>query len=135
MTQAKTDRRRRARKPTPAALIDQLGALRDQRLAKQKEVDELKKREAELEERILQRFTADELAGVKTDAYAASRSTRVIPTVSDWDTFWRHVLETGDSSLIQRRVGQKAVQERWEDGREVPGVEPFTQVSLSLRRR
>lgn len=48
-----------------------------------------------------------------------------IPTVVDWDSVYRHILDTQSFDLIYKRINLTAVRERWEASEEVPGVNHF----------
>lgn len=53
------------------------------------------------------------------------------PTVKDWSKLYAHILKTKDFSFLQKRIGEAAVKERWEDGVIVPGVDKFPMYKLS----
>ncbi len=60
--------------------------------------------------------------------------TKQVPQVKDWDKFYAFVKKTGQFDLVQRRLADTAIRERWDNGKEVPGVEAFGAVSVSLNR-
>lgn len=53
------------------------------------------------------------------------------PHIKDWEVFYKYILKTKDFSLLERRPGRAAIKERWEDGKEVPGVEKFPVYKLT----
>lgn len=53
------------------------------------------------------------------------------PTVVDWPAFYNYILETKDFSLLQKRPGEAAINERWEDNVKVPGVDKFPVYKLT----
>ena len=119
---------------TIGACVDALYELRAKRLEGQKQVDLVKAQEAELEDHIIETFGKAEIGGAKGQVATASIKTTVTATIVDWDTFIAHVAKTKDWELVQKRAGVTAVKERWDDGKEVPGVEPLSKISLSLTK-
>ena len=60
--------------------------------------------------------------------------TKQVPKVKDWDEFYKYVKKTGSFDLMQKRLTDAAIKERWENGKEVPGVEHFNVVSVSINK-
>jgi hypothetical protein len=60
--------------------------------------------------------------------------TKVVPQVQDWPTLHKYILRTKDFSLLQRRLSESAIKERWDDSKKVPGVEPFNAVKVSVTK-
>lgn len=114
--------------------IDMLYDLRQQRLSKQKEVDEMKKSERKLTDELL-----EEMQHLDLDKAAGSTATvgvleKTVPHVTDWDAALEYIFETRNASLLYRRLNQASYAELKELGTEVPGTEPIVQRTLSLTR-
>ena len=115
------------------ACADRLYEVRQKRLAMQKEVDEVEAEEKALKEHIINNLP-------KSDSGAAGKVARVsvvtkdVPQVKDWDAFYKYVSRTKSFDLLQRRLSDAAIKERWENKKQVPGVEAFTVVSVSLNK-
>ena len=60
--------------------------------------------------------------------------TKTKPRITDWDAFYAHIRETGDFELMQRRPSDAAIQERWEQENEVPGVGTYTVIDVLLTK-
>lgn len=56
------------------------------------------------------------------------------PQVDDWDKFYAHVKKKGEFDLLSRAIGKKAIEERWANGKEVPGVGHYEGKKLSLTK-
>jgi hypothetical protein len=118
---------------TMGACADLLYETREKRLAAQKIVDDLAKQEAAVREHIINNLP-------KTDTGASGKRARVsvvtkqVPQVKDWDKFYAHVKKTGQFELMQRRLADTAIRERWDNGKQVPGVEAFGVVSVSMNK-
>ncbi len=63
-----------------------------------------------------------------------SRKEEVVPSVKDWDSFYKYIAENEAWYLMQRRPAANACREQWATGEEIPGVEPFTQFKLSVTK-
>lgn len=119
---------------TIGACADLLYATRQKRLALQKDVEKLEAEESELREHIIQTLPKSEASGVAGKVARVSVGKKEVPTVKDWDAFYRYVKKTGAFELLQRRVTEVAVKERWEAGEQVPGVEKFHAVTVSINK-
>lgn len=114
-----------------AVLADMYFTARQARLKAQKEVDLI-----EQDEKILQKFLIDNLpvseaTGIQGKLAHVHITTHTIPTVEDWPKFYAYVKKNNAFELLQRRVVEKAVQERWEARKIIPGVGKFTHKKLS----
>jgi hypothetical protein len=116
---------------SPAACADLLFSTRKKRLAMQKEVDKLQEAETALNEYFRKNLpkgttgVAGKLARVQTDK-------KSIPRVADWDAFWKGFNVKRDKDLLQRRLSDAAVQERWDAKKVIPGVEKFNLVTVHV---
>ena len=50
------------------------------------------------------------------------------------DALYAHVKATGEFDLLYKRLNASAVNQRWEDGKVVPGTQPFPVEELSIRK-
>lgn len=116
------------------AVADMLYDVRLQRLNHQKVVDELQARETLLRNHLIENLPKSEASGVSGKAARASVVVKVQPRVEDWDKFYAYVKKTNAFELLQKRVSNAAVEERWEHKKEVPGVGKFNVVSVSLNK-
>lgn len=133
--------RRQARPEAPrsipktlGAAVDALYSTRQRRLEVQKEVDALASFEAELKEHLIQTLPKSDASGVAGRLARATITTKIVPTVEDWDLFYAYVRKTKDFSLLQKRVGEAAIAERWDAGKEVPGVARFRAVGVGVNK-
>lgn len=117
---------------TLGACADLVFTLRQERLAAQKVVDEIGEREQAVKKHLIDNLPKSQAGGIAGRLARVSITTKTIAQVKDWDAFYKYVLKTKDMSLLQRRLGTAAVQERWDAKKPVPGVEPFNVVDLSI---
>jgi hypothetical protein len=116
------------------ACADRLFELRNKRLAMQKDVDAVASEEAALKNHIIDNLPKSEASGVAGKLARVTVVTKQIPQVKDWDAFYKYVKKTGSFDLMQKRLTDAAIKERWEAGKEIPGVEHFNAVSVSINK-
>lgn len=63
-----------------------------------------------------------------------SVSRNVVGNVTDWDQVWDYILTNQATHLVQRRLSNAAYKELLDTEGEMPGVEPFTKISLNMRK-
>lgn len=116
------------------ACADKLFELRNKRLAMQKEADAVAAEETALKNHIIKNLPKSEASGVAGKLARVTVVTKEIPQVKDWDAFYKYVKKTSSFDLMQKRITDSAIKERWEDGKEIPGVEHFNVVSVSINK-
>ena len=118
--------------------IDAAYQFRAERLERQKQFDDeikfLKQREDEIEEHILKSFDKADIEGAKGSLCTASVQRMTVPSVKDWPAVFAWVSKKKAWDLLERRMARVAYRDRTEAGEQIPGVEPFVKVSLSLTR-
>ena len=116
-----------------ANLADKYWALRAQRLALDKEAKEMKVSEDAAEALLLSEMRLRGLTAIggQTVRISMPVTPELVPTVTDWNAVYTSILESGDFSLLEKRIGKLAVKERWEAGAQVPGVIAFPVWKLS----
>lgn len=119
---------------TLGACADRLYKLREDRLKKQKEVDALVAEESAIKNHIIDTLPRSEASGVTGRVGRITINEKVVPRVEDWDAFYKHIAKTKAFELLQRRVSDTAVKERWEDGKKVPGIDGFNVKYVSVTK-
>lgn len=119
---------------TMGACADRLYELREKRLGEQKKVDVIEEEEKALKEHLIQNLPKSEASGVAGKVARVTVVTKVIPQVEDWDKFYAHIKKKGEFDLMQRRVSDTAVKERWDAGKQVPGVKTFNALTVSINK-
>lgn len=116
------------------ACADRLYALREKRLAMQREVDLVEEEEKALKEHLINVLPKSEASGVSGKTANVKIVTKEIPQVKNWPSFYAFVKRNGAFELLGKRLVDSAVKERWEAGEKVPGVESFTAVTVSITK-
>lgn len=114
------------------AMIDRMAELRAQRRDLTKEVDELTKQMAGLEEMIIAKLDSEDLGSSRGRTATATISEDVVPQIEDWDQVYEYIKENDAFYLLQRRMTVTVYRELIEAGGELPGVNPLKKRSISL---
>lgn len=113
--------------------IDKLNDLREAKRKLEDQVKVIEGEYSELEIQLMEKMTAegtDKGAGKKA---SASISSSVVGNVTDWELFNGYIKKTGYFHLFQKRLSDASVRELFEQGKKIPGCEPFTKRRLNLR--
>lgn len=134
-------RTKRAAPAAPAAkkdelplgkLIDNLFDMRAKRAVVEAKAKDMKAEECVVEEQILERLHREEVAGSRGKKASAFVTQSVVAQVTDWDAFHAFIGKKKMWHLLQRRTSDAACREMFTLGKNIPGVEPFTKVGLSI---
>lgn len=120
---------------TLAECADLLYKTRASRLAKDKEAEKLKNQETFLTNFIIDNLPKSNAEGVTGKVCRVELTRKEKPTVTDWDALYKYIKRTGAFELLQRRLTEAAIKERWEARKEVPGVGRWTDIGLSITKR
>lgn len=116
------------------ACIDMAYALQQEYLAKKAEADEVAERVRAIEDHIINTFPKSGLNGGKGTYASATIITSIEPTPKDWDKIYTFVQEHGAWDLMYRRINSKAYRDRLESEGDIPGIEQFNKIKLSIRK-
>ncbi len=108
--------------------------LRQNRLELQRQLTEMEDFEKALKEHIINTLPKSNQEGAQGKVARVTINRKAIPQVRDWDAFYAYVHRHKAYELLQRRPAEKAIEERLEAGKKVPGVEIFHAVSLSINK-
>lgn len=120
---------------TLGACADKLYKLRQERLAMERRVAELKEEEAVLRDHIIDTLPKSDASGITGKTCRVTITKSVKPRVEDWDVVYKYISRTKSWDLMQKRLSDTAVNERWGVGKEIPGVGKFTAVTLSITKK
>lgn len=123
-------------KPSPklAALVDELYKTRERRYALQHKAEALEEREQEIRKQLVAQLPRFGATGVAGKAARAQLEGKTVKKIEDWAKFCAHVAKAKAWDLLQRRVSDAAVQERWDAKKAVPGVVPLPVTVVSLHK-
>ena len=110
--------------------------IRELRLAMEKEVEEVKARETEIQEHIINTLSSSDDTGAAGLRYRAQVITKRKPRLADWGTFTAWVRKNDFFHMLQRRLNEKAVDEWLADNpdRTAPGTEMVQVKTVSITK-
>jgi hypothetical protein len=123
--------------PLPGSIglcADLFAEVRDLRLAMQKLVDEVKARESEIRDHIIDNLSKSDDTGAAGKRYRAQVVRKVKPALKDWIAFTEFVAMEQRFDLLQKRMNERAVLDMLEEGQSVPGIERFNAVDVSITK-
>ncbi len=106
-------------------LIDAWGAARIQRLAEQKKVDLIEDKEKKLKAKVIAAMIAAKQTSTGAQKYGANYSRKEKPVAKDWAKIYTWIAQNDAFDLLQKRLTETAVQARWDDKVEIPGIAKF----------
>lgn len=119
--------------PTMGALIDSIWAAREEKRRLEAEIKKIEAVIGEHQTQLMERMEAEGTDKAQGSKASVSISKNVVADVKDWDAFWPYIAKNKFFHLVQRRVSDPAYRELLEAGKNVPGVEPFTKHTLTVR--
>lgn len=115
--------------------VDKLYKLRAERRAIEASAELVKADESKLEAYLIDNIPKSDATGVLGKTAKAELKISKQPTVKDWDKVYKYIQKTKKYELLQKRINSAAVKELWEDEKEVPGVEVFNAIKISLTKK
>lgn len=114
---------------------DKLYTIRQERLDAQKVVDALAEEEKALKAHIIDTLPKSQASGVAGKLARVTVVTKEEPQVKDQDAFRKYLNRSKRFDLAQNlRPSAPAIRDMWEEGKDIPGVEKFTVVTVSMNK-
>lgn len=115
-------------------MIDQMFLLREQKRGLESQVKEVNQQISDLQQELLGTMNAVGTDYARGSLASASMTETVVPQIEDWGKVADWVMENDAIYLLHRRVSSGPWKELRDAGTDVPGIEPYTKVAISLRR-
>jgi hypothetical protein len=131
----KLDGKTRSLPKTLGACADELGGVEDRVAELNKQLEDAKAYRGRLEAHLIEELPASDADGICGKVKRATVVKKRVPTLKDWKKFTAHLKKTGDFDLVQHRLSSEAVKSRWDEGRQVPGVQGITVKKISLTKK
>jgi len=117
-----------------AQLTEDYVKLRDQ---KKELKDEIKVIESEMDAiatEFMEYFDREECQRAIFRDWTVYKTEAVVPSVKDWDTFWKYVLRQKADHLIEHRASVTGCRELFATKGKIPGLEPFNRITIGVRK-
>lgn len=119
---------------TMGETIDLLFSLREDRKVLEAQIKVIAEKEGALEAHLMTNFDKAGLDGAKGKFATAALKRSTVGDVQDWPALWEYVRKNKAYDMIQKRLSVTAARERWDAGKQIPGVEPKEIVTLSITK-
>lgn len=119
---------------TDAACADLLYLTREARLQLQRQCERLEKGEKAIQEHFINTLHKNNSTGIAGMLARVQINIKPIPTVEDWPALQKYIKTNDAFDLLQRRLNESAVKERWEAKVELPGVTVFQAKKVSCTK-
>lgn len=86
------------------------------------------------EDFIINNLAVGEASGTQGMKSRVQVTESVIPVPKDWMKIYAHIKRTGSFELLNKQLNRAAVQERWDNKKEVPGVDKFHAKRVSVTK-
>ena len=120
--------------PSVGRCADLYHEVRELRLAMEKEVAEVEKREREIKEHIINSLSKSDDTGAAGLLYRAQIVMKVKPKIADWGVFTSWVRKNDRFDLLQKRVSDTAIADLWAEREGVPGIEKVNVPDVSITK-
>lgn len=116
------------------ACADQLFELKELRGRIQKLADTIEEHEKAVKAYVIETLPKSKASGVSGTLANVAVTTKDVPAAKDWDKIYAYILKHKAFDLLQRRLAEGSVKERWENDETIPGIEHFAAVSVSVTK-
>lgn len=115
--------------------VERWRSLKDENTNLNAQVEHNKKIIEELEREILDHMEQTEMDKISAGGYTFTKTEKLLPKVVDFEALINFIGESGNTALLQRRVGQRAFQEFFESYGFYPeGLDAHITTVLSARK-
>lgn len=115
-------------------LVDEYHAAREARLKLDREAEKLAELERGFKDAIIAHMEEQKVSTVGGTSCTVKLKITPKPTVKNWQEVYEYVKSNDAFDVLYKRVNEKAISERQEQGEEVPGLEWFLVATLSVSK-
>ena len=123
-----------ARSMESGMLVECYERTRTKRLALDKEAAGFKEIEEAYKEELIYRMVQSKVGALASTSHVVKMKMVDKPTPKNWDLIHQYIIENGAWELMQNRLTQSAVEERWEAGEAIPGIDKFPVYNVSVSK-
>jgi len=118
-----------------AVCADRYYRLRNERLAQQKIVDKIASEEKAIKNHLIDSIPKSQASGISGKLARVTVVKREDPIVKDEEVFRKYINRSKRFDLAYKlRPSSVACRDMWDEGKDIPGVERFVIVTLSLNK-
>jgi precorrin-6x reductase len=116
-------------------LIVELVRLREAKKAAKKAVEDIEEAQEKVKLRYRQALESLGIREAQNVTHSAAITEVTVPQVKSWEALYDYIHANKYYHLLQRRPSTTGCEELFAQGIEIPGVEKFTKVDISLRSK
>ena len=130
--------------PTPRSRANypwSMNQLIDERATIKADMDQINQAKKELQQELdyldsllIAKMDKEEINRTANKNASVSINEATVPEVEDWDAFYKHILDTKEFALLQKRVSSVAYKEILSAGEDVPGLAPRTVRRINFKK-
>jgi len=118
----------------PGACADLPYQLREARLALQHQAERFEKAESALRDYFIASLPKSSQTGCAGKLARVQIEVKPVPQAEDWEKVHSYIRDNDAWELLQRRLNESAVRERWEAEEQIPGVVVFNAKKVSVTK-
>jgi hypothetical protein len=108
--------------------------LRDRKEELNDEIKMINARQQEIATDFLDYFDREECQRATFRGWTVYQTKAVVPSIKNWDEFWKFVLKNKADHLIERRASVTGCRELFTTKGKIPGIEPFERITIGVRK-
>jgi hypothetical protein len=115
------------------AIIAELADLKKEKEAANKEIERIEKAQDQVKLRLRQALESLGLTEARNGSHSVAIVEKVLPQAENWEALYDYIHANKYYHLLWRRLSSTACEELFAQGIEIPGVEKFKKVDISMR--
>lgn len=115
-------------------IVDRIYNIRARRLELEDEVKELRAQQSSLEQEFIEKAAEQNITSAKGHSASASVTTSIVPSVHDWDDFYKFIKDHNYFHLLEKRPSVGGCRELFEKELDIPGVEAFEKIKVNTQK-
>lgn len=127
--------RKKAFPKTPGGCVDAIYKLDMEITATKKTLKEQEEQRSALAEHVQTVFTKEKITSAKTKNARVEFKPKHRWNAEDWDKIHAYITKNKAWDLMQKRLSDKAIDDRIEDGKKIPGVKKFSYNKMSITEK
>lgn len=116
------------------SLLKECFELRVQRLALQRQVDDLEQKEKDILYEIQKQMSTSCVSNLQQGSFIAKMKTSDEPLPENWPAILQYIRDSGSTDLLQKRLTVSAVKARWDVGVDIPGVSKVVKHAVTIEQ-
>lgn len=114
--------------------IDKMFMLREQKRGLEAQIKAVNAEIAECNDWLIHQYAEVGTTTARGTLASATLTETIVPNIVDWGLVQEYIMENEALYLVHRRISAGPWKELLDTGEHIPGIEPFTKKTISLRK-